>query len=58
MRSTGALTVCWARVANPTEGALMRQASLFIDPGLDADLKDVTRIGDVELGDPGARRRR
>ncbi len=39
-------------------GGLMRQALLFIDPGFDADLKDVTRIGDVELGDPGARRRR
>jgi hypothetical protein len=36
----------------------MRHALLFIDPGTATDLKDVTRSGNVEPGDPGARRRR
>jgi len=36
----------------------MRHTLLFIDLGSETDLEDVTRDRDVELGDPGARRRR
>jgi hypothetical protein len=54
----GPPAVWWARRAERSEEGLMRDALLFIDLGFAADLKDVTRIDDVELGDPGARRRR
>jgi len=51
-------SMCSARPTEPAKGGVMRAASLFIDPGFEADLKDVTRSDNVELGGAGARRRR